>query len=99
MIRPPTDRSGCGGDQLVRCVGVGEVELVVVEDRGLGQHVGDAVDDRAPAFGVGSPWLIVVWLGVLVQKQAGAQRSKPACDGVSDSGTAACAGHQSHPAA
>jgi hypothetical protein len=71
----------------------------VRRDRGLGQHVGDTVDDRARTFRVGFPGLIVVVRRVVLQKQAGAQRSKPACDGVSDSGAAACAGHQSHPAA
>jgi hypothetical protein len=81
------------------CAWVGEVELVVVEDRGAGQRVSDAVDDRARASRIGSPGLGLVVRGVAVHEQAGAQRGKPAGNGVSDSGAAARAGHQGRPAA
>ena len=66
-------RTGCGGYQLVRCVGSGEVELAVMDGRGVGgQGVGDAVDDRARSAGVGPPGLVMVVRGVVVQEQAGA---------------------------
>jgi hypothetical protein len=94
-----SERAGYGGDQLVRRVRLGEVELVVMEDSGVGQRVGDAVDDRARASPVGSPRPVMVVRGVVVQEQAGAQRGEPPGDGVTDSGAAARAGHQGHPAA
>ena len=39
-----SERAGCGGHQLMGCVGSGEVEFAVVDGRGVGgQGIGDAV--------------------------------------------------------
>ena len=65
---------------------------------GVGQGFGDPLGHGLRAAGVGSPGLVVVVGGVVVQEQAGAQGGQATGDRVADADTSARAGHQSGPA-
>lgn len=73
------ERVDGGVDESAGCVGVGEVHAGVVDASvAAGKGLGDAVGDRVDPAGVGSPGLVPVVRGVVVQEQAGAEGGQAA---------------------
>jgi hypothetical protein len=87
-------------DETFRGAWFGEVRLDVPHAGHLvGPSGGDADDHRLGTAGVGTPGLIAIVRGELVQEQARAQRGQPAGDGVSDARPPADPGDHRDPAA
>ena len=87
-------------DELFGSARLGEIQFCVVNaSAGDGQGASHAFEHWTDATRFSTPGLVAVVRFVMVQEQAGTKGGQPACDGVTDAGAAADAGHQSYPVA